>query len=165
MGAVFSKVAPLILLAEGGEEKNKNDYGLETKYGISKREYPNEDIAALTPDRAMTILEADYWDHYRLSGIFNQSIANQVFLLLVNIDPSNATKIVQRAIAAVGGGIVRITIDGILGEATINALNMLAPGWLGDRIRIEACKYYLGRADEDPSQRVNIRGWIRRALM
>lgn len=40
---------------------DKNDPGGETKYGISKRAYPNVDIKNLTLDNALAIYYRDYW--------------------------------------------------------------------------------------------------------
>jgi len=39
-----------------------NDSGGETKYGISKREYPNLDIPNLTLQQAQQIYQRDYWN-------------------------------------------------------------------------------------------------------
>ncbi len=38
------------------------DPGGETKFGISKRAYPNVDIAKLTLDEAKALYRRDYWD-------------------------------------------------------------------------------------------------------
>jgi len=46
---------------EGGYVNDSRDPGGETKYGISKRAYPNVDIANLTKDAAWAIYERDYW--------------------------------------------------------------------------------------------------------
>lgn len=164
MPAVFSKAAPLILAAEGGYQDGKNDYGGETRYGISSRQYPNVDIKNLTIAKALAILEADYWKFYHLSDIDDQNVANQVFLLLVNMNPVNAVKILQIAINAVGRTIISVRVDGELGTLTFQAINSLAPFWLCDRIRLEACRYYLMQVDDDKSQQVNFLGWIRRVL-
>ena len=51
----------LIVGEEGNYVNDPRDPGGETKYGISKRAYPNEDIANLTLDRAMFLYERDYW--------------------------------------------------------------------------------------------------------
>ena len=41
---VFNSAFNLLMQNEGGYVFNANDKGGETKYGISKRAYPNEDI-------------------------------------------------------------------------------------------------------------------------
>jgi lysozyme family protein len=50
-----------ILAVEGGYVNNPADPGGETKYGISKRAYPNIDIAKLTLDQALNIYYNAYW--------------------------------------------------------------------------------------------------------
>lgn len=50
-----------VLKHEGGYVNDPADPGGETKWGISKRAYPNLDIANLTPDQASDIYARDYW--------------------------------------------------------------------------------------------------------
>jgi lysozyme family protein len=164
MAAIFTKVAPLIIAAEGGESKSPTDYGGETKYGISEEQYPDEDIKNLTPERALAILEADYWEPYHLSDILDQTVANQCFFLFVNMNPEKATKIIQTAVNGVGRAIIFVKVDGVMGPVTIQAVNSLAPYWLSDRLRVESCRYYLKRVDQDRSQEANFIGWIRRVV-
>jgi lysozyme family protein len=46
---------------EGGYVNDPEDPGGETKWGISKRAYPNEDIKNLSRERALEIYANDYW--------------------------------------------------------------------------------------------------------
>ena len=46
---------------EGEYSNDHNDPGGETKWGISKRSYPEENIANLTKERALEIYLKDYW--------------------------------------------------------------------------------------------------------
>ena len=46
---------------EGGYVNSPSDPGGETKWGISKRAYPNLDILNLTADQASDIYAKDYW--------------------------------------------------------------------------------------------------------
>jgi|GEM_PF-992315 len=50
-----------ILETEGGYVNNPADPGGETKYGISKRSFPNIDIPKLTLDQALNIYYNTYW--------------------------------------------------------------------------------------------------------
>lgn len=165
MAAIFSNVIPLIIAAEGEKVSNSpNDHGGLSKYGISQKEYPDLDIANLTEEKALAILEEDFWQKYHIGQIENQGIANQVFLLIVNMNPLQAVRIVQIAVNACGRGIINATVDGVLGSQTLQAINSLADGWLSNRIRLEAISYYLHLTDVDESQIPNFRGWVRRAL-
>ena len=57
----FDKCLAIVLKFEGGYVDHPSDPGGETKYGISKRSYPNEDIKNLTVQRAGEIYHRDYW--------------------------------------------------------------------------------------------------------
>ena len=58
----FDACIAFVLTQEGGYVNDPNDPGGETKFGISKRAYPDEDIANLTIDRAKELYRRDYWD-------------------------------------------------------------------------------------------------------
>lgn len=57
----FKKSLTFILKWEGGYSNDTNDPGGETKWGISKRAYPELDIKNLTPERASELYYNDYW--------------------------------------------------------------------------------------------------------
>ena len=61
MRGSFPAAVSFVLAHEGGYVFDKDDPGGETRFGISKRSYPNEDIANLTEDRARDIYFAYYW--------------------------------------------------------------------------------------------------------
>lgn len=54
---------------EGGYVNNPKDPGGETKYGISKRSYPELDIKNLTKEQAKTIYKRDYYDKIVSEGM------------------------------------------------------------------------------------------------
>jgi lysozyme family protein len=58
----FRKSLTFTLKWEGGYVNDPDDPGGETKWGISKRYHPDEDIANLTPERAAEIYKDEYWD-------------------------------------------------------------------------------------------------------
>lgn len=57
----LKKALTFVLKWEGEYSNDPNDPGGETKWGISKRSYPEEDIVNLTRDRALEIYANDYW--------------------------------------------------------------------------------------------------------
>lgn len=57
----FEKALSFVLKWEGGYSNDPRDPGGETKYGISKRSYPNEDIKNMTIERATKIYYENYW--------------------------------------------------------------------------------------------------------
>lgn len=85
----FRKALGFVLPQEGGYVNDPDDPGGETKWGISKRAYPNEDIKNLTPERACTIYATDYWDACGCDAIpFPLNVA--VFDSAVNCGVGNA---------------------------------------------------------------------------
>lgn len=58
----FDAAFAYVVGVEAGYVNDQNDPGGETKYGVSKRAYPNEDIPNLTLDRAKQLYLRDYWD-------------------------------------------------------------------------------------------------------
>lgn len=57
----FKKSLEFTLKWEGGYVCDSNDPGGETKWGISKRSYPDLDIRNLTPEKAAELYANDYW--------------------------------------------------------------------------------------------------------
>lgn len=62
----FQTALTQVLKSEGGYVNDPTDPGGETNLGISKRAYPDLDIAALTPETVAPIYKRDYWD--RIAG-------------------------------------------------------------------------------------------------
>lgn len=58
----FRKALEFTLKWEGGYTFDPDDPGGETKWGISKRAHPDEDISLLTPERAAQIYADEYWE-------------------------------------------------------------------------------------------------------
>jgi lysozyme family protein len=158
----FQQAIPILLEIEGGYSNNPYDLGGETKYGISKRQYPNLDIPRLTSLRASDIYYNDYWMKFRLNEIKDSEISRILLLGLVNLKPESIGLCVQKAINKLGGNIQQ---DGIVGSETIKLLNKLSPRRVADNLRLELVKFYLGRVMLNKTQLVNLAGWIRRALL
>lgn len=57
----FDKALKFILKWEGGYSNDPRDPGGETKFGISKRSYPELDISKLTLKQAKEIYYKNYW--------------------------------------------------------------------------------------------------------
>ena len=79
---VFLDAVRRVIAVEGGYTFNPEDPGGETKFGISKRSYPDVDIKNITSDQAIEIYWNDFW---RESGIFRLKgdVAAKVFNLSV----------------------------------------------------------------------------------
>jgi len=57
----FKKALDFTLQWEGSYVNDPDDKGGETKWGISKRAYPEVDIKNLTREEALRIYQRDYW--------------------------------------------------------------------------------------------------------
>lgn len=102
----FQIALKFVLKHEGGYVNDPDDPGGETKYGISKRAYPNEDIKNLTRERAEFLYKRDYWDipGFDLDN-FPQDVAVVLFNVAVNMGVGRAKEFATRdpreAIAAI----------------------------------------------------------------
>ena len=120
MSNAFERAVAATLKREGGYVHDPDDPGGETKFGISKRSYPDLDIKRLSEDDAKGIYRRDFWDRYGYGRIGELQIAAKVFDLAVNMGPKAAHRIAQRALKSVDR---RVEEDGILGPKTLAALN------------------------------------------
>ena len=112
----FSRSVEVILKREGGylsaaEASAQGDPGGETKFGISKRAYPELDISSLTKEQAMEIYHRDYWSP--VSGdLLPWPLCLFVFDSAVNQGTDAAIKMLQE--------ILGVSIDGVIGPVTLN---------------------------------------------
>lgn len=58
----FEACVAVILYHEGGYVNDSNDPGGETRFGISKRSFPNVNIKELTLEHAKDLYRRYYWD-------------------------------------------------------------------------------------------------------
>jgi len=160
--AVFDKE---IIEIEGGYVNDPVDAGGETKYGISKRSYPKEDIKNLTVERAIEIYTRDFWNPLNLNLVQDQTTANLVFRFSVHSGQETAVRLLQESINTFVPIVAGIKTDGILGPITRQAVNSIRPPRLQDAFRVGTCRYYLNIVLKKPSQQKYFKGWIKRALM
>jgi hypothetical protein len=65
----FSRAYGVVVGIEGGLVDDPADPGGLTKYGISKRQYPDVDIRNLTLEQAKAIYLRDYWNTHDLDAL------------------------------------------------------------------------------------------------
>lgn len=160
----FERAVARVLIDEGGYVDNPADPGGATNFGISKRQYPGLDIAALTRAEAVAIYYRDWWQRYRYSELPGP-IAAKLFDMAVNIGPDHAVRCLQGALRACGR---RVAEDGVLGRVTaaaVGAANQLA---MIAALRAEAAGYYrtlaaLERGRRPDGDREFLEGWLNRA--
>ena len=151
----FNEIIKKVLEHEGGYVNDPKDLGGETKYGITKRFYPDVDIKNLTIEQATDIYKSDYWDKNKVESL-PQNLWHIYFDMCVNMGKRTAVKVLQRAAVNKGRD---IEVDGGLGPMTIGALK----GVELDRVRAFRVKYYVDLITARPEQEKFYLGWFRRA--
>lgn len=157
----FDKAFDEIIKQEGGYVNHPNDKGGETKYGITKREFPNLDIQNLTLEQAKDIYYNKYWIPSKCYIIPNYWLAEKVFSLSVNMGVQQACVLLQRALRAATSR--ELNEDGIIGAKTIGAIEVAMLDQVLVALKCEAAGFYRLLAQKDPLQKVFLRGWINRA--
>lgn len=123
--AEFIKAYKKLEVAEGGYVNDKDDAGMETYKGVSRKANPNwigwiilDDlkkhhpktfaaIAKKTPQlekAVQDLYKKNYWDCFNLDDFKSQAIAEQLFDSCVNTGKSAAIKMAQR--------VVNVEVDG-----------------------------------------------------
>jgi len=151
-----------VLIIEKGYVHDPDDKRGETKYGISKASFPNEDIYNLTLDRAKELYEKVYWKPTGLSHVANQELAEEIFDTAVNMGPKRAVKIVQEALNLLSSS-PDLKIDGVMGPQTLSRINSYRyPRALLKVLNGLQFEHYRRIVESDPSQEKFFRGWMRR---
>lgn len=138
-----------IIEKEGGYSNDPRDPGGETKFGISKRSFPLEDIKNLTLERAKKLYKDFYWNICQCDAM-PVPLNLIVFDCAVNQGTFTAIKILQN--------ILGVEVDGIIGNETLRKikeknLNELVELYLTDR----ALRYCMNKHFY-----IYGRGWLRR---
>jgi lysozyme family protein len=150
---VFNNAFNLLMDIEGGYVFNANDKGGETKYGISKRAYPNENIKDLTLERAQEIYRCDYWNRCKCDFL-PDALSVAVFDFAVNSGVNRAVRLLQKALG--------VKQDGIMGNETIGAANRLNPSATLEKYLDLRLEFVLNIIKKNPTQKVFEKGWTRR---
>lgn len=86
-----------LLQHEGGYVNDPDDLGGETKYGITKRRYPNLDIKNLTRDHAIAIYKRDFYNPMGIDSIPDTKLAFNYFDMGVNAGKKVADNLMNEA--------------------------------------------------------------------
>ena len=148
----FDKAFERVIGHEGGYVNDPRDPGGETKYGISKRAYPNLNIRDLTLDQAKAIYRTDYWDRLHMDELPG-AIRFDMFDAAVNSGVSASAKFLQRAAGT--------TADGVIGKLTIAAANGMDPERLDKRL----AGYRLQYLCDLKTFPTFGKGWVRRVAL
>jgi len=141
-----------LLKMEGGYVNDPDDPGGETKYGISKRSYPNEDIRHLTKRRAAQIYQKDYWDLCRCDDL-PWPVNGALFDAAVNHGRSRAVKMLQKTVGA--------RPDGVIGVKTIFQVMAMDEDECCARFLARRAKFYSDLAKRGNNKKF-LKGWLYR---
>lgn len=118
----LNKLILNVIKREGGYVNHPSDPGGETKFGISKRAYPNLDIKGLTEEQAEALYLKDYVAPLKLSEL-PENLRPVLLDFAVNSGVSAAVKDLQRVLS--------VTVDGKIGPATVKAANEASASFAG----------------------------------
>lgn len=145
----FDVLVQRVIDREGGYVAHKRDPGGATKYGISQRAYPDEDIPALSIERAKTLYRMDYWNPIQGDEL-PAPIDEYLFDYAVNSGVERASIALQAAVGSLQ--------DGWIGPRTLEALKLKRSR---DVLRLlfvdRAMTYAL-----NPNDKIFGRGWFAR---
>jgi lysozyme family protein len=148
----FDDAFARVVTSEGGYVNDPLDPGGETRWGISKRAYPAEDIAHMTLARARELYRRDYWGPAGCDAV-HDSLKYPLFDAAVNQGVTRAIKMLQHA--------VHETEDGILGPRTLQAVGSIESARIVFRFMAARLVAY-AESPETQWKRFG-RGWVRRA--
>lgn len=106
----FERAFDHVIGIEGGYVDDDADPGGETKYGISQRAYPDENIASLTLERAKEIYLRDYWEPLHCERM-PWPLSMLVFDCGVNQGLNTAARLLQKTLG--------VEQDGVIGNKTL----------------------------------------------
>jgi lysozyme family protein len=160
--ANFNDAIKPVLEAEGGYINHPNDRGGATNFGITratlanwlKKPVSDQDVKNLTQKEAEDIYKANYWNPIKGDEIKSQTVANILFDQAVNRGPSAAVKAMQK--------VLKVGQDGVVGPATLKAMNDKDDKKLALEYVMDAQINYARIVKRNPSQAVFIEGWLNR---
>jgi len=161
----FNRLVEKLIVLEGGYVNNHADAGGETKYGISKRSYPNVDIKNLSTQQAADIYYDDFWVKNNLDKIEDYDLAWAIFKAVVVTNPLRVISILQAENNAIN--LKQLAIDGKLGVKTLETINQLSPQWAGvlkNLFEYRLSQYYTCLVLKDNSQKIFLLGWLNRVF-
>lgn len=147
----FDRAFEHVIGLEGGYVNDPRDPGGETKYGITRRDHPDVDIAALTPALAKEIYRNLYW--LSMFDELQWPLAAFVFDAAVNQGGPTAAKLLQKA--------ADTAQDGIIGQNTMRAINAKNQRELCALFMADRALRYTGTRNFD----LYGRGWLKRLFV
>ena len=163
----FDDMVKVVLKFEGGYVNNPADKGGETNYGITAATAHGAGYTGamkdMTVDQAKAIYRKLYWEKPGFDKITDDSLAMALFDQGVNMGTGTAVKNLQQAYNYLNSEVIQV--DGLLGPNTVQAVNSYKyPADLLNCLNGVRISRYLEIVENNPTQKVFLRGWLRRAF-
>jgi lysozyme family protein len=100
--------------------------------------------------------QTNYWDRVQGDKITSQNIANSIFDFGVNAGVGTSNSLAQM--------VVDIKPDGVLGTASLAAINNISEELFLASFTIAKISRYMSIVEKRPTSRKYFYGWVRRAL-
>lgn len=149
----------------GKVKTDPRDNGGRTRYGIAERFHPDLPFffTTMNPIPALAIADRVYQDQYAkplmLADIQFQRVANAALSFAVNEGVPTSIKIMQTAASLL---VINLTVDGVMGQATLKAINLCDPDKFLVLLGNLQQKHYIEICEKNPSQTAFINGWLNR---
>ena len=153
------RVIEKVLLLEGSFYVEDDQGRGGSKYGLTKKSYPDLKIKQITRKRAIEIYYHEWWLQFKFS-LLPEKVDAVVFLAAVNTGNTQASKFLQRALRSQGFNLVD---DGIIGQLTLGALSRCKIPELITAYRSEQAGFYRLLVTEDLKRGKFLKGWPNRA--
>jgi Glycosyl hydrolase 108/Predicted Peptidoglycan domain len=140
--------------------------GAKARFGVNSKAHPEmppsfwTDPPETAIEQAKAVYHSGYWNPLLLDGLLNQDLANKMFDMAINMGVREGAILAQRAAVALGAN---ITVDGVIGPATLQALNCLAPADVHAKLRMLSVAYYQHIEQIHPADAKWDGAWMARA--
>lgn len=151
----FNSAIKVVLHHEGLLSNDANDPGGITKYGISLRflraagidgngyrsgHVGPEDVRALDVNQATAIYRKYFWNKNNFNQIQSTLISTSLFDMSVLMGAYDAIELIQNALS--DQTVNKVTVDGIMGAKTINAINQVNSSRLNERFKMLCIEHF-----------------------
>ena len=148
----FEKAMNTVFRAEGGYVNDPFDSGGETKYGVSKNNNPDIDVANITRADAEMIAYDRYYKKYGIDKL-PDGIRGEVFQVGWACGPRVAIKQLQ--------SVLNVPKTGTVDTTTINAAQNYSANLRSQYLTVHR-NYLINITKQKPSQQRFLRGWMNR---
>jgi len=161
MQSNWDKSFDLVMQSEGGYVNDPQDNGGETNFGVTKKawaEYLGRSIndgemKSLTIETVKPFYRKMYWDKCYCDALPN-GVDYAVFDFAVNAGPSQAAKLLQRAVGA--------DADGVIGKNTLALIDATHVKDILQSFSNQKRDFYKTIVMRNPTQTKFLNGWLNR---